>query len=82
MKTTKKAFIAVSMIGFAAMMFSCAGTKKTERTAQETVTAAQEETENEVAPETSAEENPAAEQNADASVQSEASQNEEVPVSE
>lgn len=51
MKTTKKAFIAVSMIGFAAMMFSCAGTKKTERTAQETVTAAQEETENEVAPE-------------------------------
>ena len=30
MKTTKKTFIAVSMIGFAAMMFSCAGTKKTE----------------------------------------------------
>lgn len=29
MKRTKKAFIAVSMIGFAAMMFSCAGAKTT-----------------------------------------------------
>lgn len=28
MKTAKKTFIAVSMIGFVAMMFSCAGTKK------------------------------------------------------
>jgi len=29
MKTTKKAFIAVSMIGFAAMMFSCTRAKTT-----------------------------------------------------
>lgn len=29
-KNAKKTFIAVSMIAFAAMMFSCAGTKKTE----------------------------------------------------
>lgn len=36
MKTTKKAFIAVSMIGFAAMMFSCAGTNKNAPAAQET----------------------------------------------
>lgn len=35
MKTTKKAFIAVSMIGFAAMMFSCAGTNKNAPAAQE-----------------------------------------------
>ena len=35
MKTTKKAFIAVSMIGFAAMMFSCAGTNKNVPAAQE-----------------------------------------------
>ena len=36
MKTTKKDFIAVSMIGFAAMMFSCAGTNKNAPAAQET----------------------------------------------
>lgn len=36
MKTTKKTFIAVSMIGFAAMMFSCAGTNKNVPAAQET----------------------------------------------
>lgn len=35
MKTTKKAFIAVSMIGFAAMMFSCAETNKNAPAAQE-----------------------------------------------
>lgn len=35
MKTTKKDFIAVSMIGFAAMMFSCAGTNKNAPAAQE-----------------------------------------------
>lgn len=29
-KNAKKTFIAVSMVAFAAMMFSCAGTKKTE----------------------------------------------------
>lgn len=38
MKTTKKTFIAVSMIGFAAMMFSCAGTKKTESVTDSNVT--------------------------------------------
>lgn len=42
MKTTKKAFIAVSMIGFAAMMFSCAGTKKDAPAAQETTHSVQE----------------------------------------
>lgn len=35
MKTTKKTFIAVSMVGFAAMMFSCAGTNKNAPAAQE-----------------------------------------------
>lgn len=37
MKTAKKAFIAVSMIAFAAMMFSCAGTNKNAPAAQESV---------------------------------------------
>ena len=36
MKTTKKDFIAVSMIGFATMMFSCAGTNKNAPAVQET----------------------------------------------
>lgn len=43
MKTTKKAFIAVSMIGFAAMMFSCAGTNKNAPAAQESTPAVQQE---------------------------------------
>ena len=43
MKTTKKTFIAVSMIGFAAMMFSCAGTKKDAPASEETTSAVQSE---------------------------------------
>lgn len=43
MKTTKKAFIAVSMIGFAVMMFSCAGTNKNAPAAQESTPAVQQE---------------------------------------
>ncbi|MDO5774621.1 MAG: hypothetical protein Q4P16_09965 [Spirochaetales bacterium] len=79
MKTTKKAFIAVSMIGFAAMMFSCAGTNKNAPSAQE----ATDRTVLEEAPaETPAEEN-LPEQNAlqeenPAAVQEEVPQNNDV----
>ncbi len=55
MKTTKKAFIAVSMIGFAAMMFSCAGTNKNAPAAQEATSAVQEQLDNAAQPEASAE---------------------------
>lgn len=61
MKTTKKDFIAVSMIGFAAMMFSCAGTKnKNAPAAQETAPVQHEldsAAQTEVPAETPAEEN-------------------------
>lgn len=60
MKTTKKAFIAVSMIGFAAMMFSCAGTNKNAPAAQETAPVQHEldsAAQTEVPAETPAEEN-------------------------
>lgn len=61
MKTTKKAFIAVSMIGFAAMMFSCAGTNKNAPAAQESTPAVQQELDStaqtEAPAETPAEEN-------------------------
>lgn len=43
MKTTTKTFIAVSMVGFAAMMFSCVGTKKEASSVQETTPAVQEQ---------------------------------------
>lgn len=56
MKTTKKAFIAVSMIGFAAMMFSCAGTNKNAPAAQETAPV-QHELDSAAQTETPAEEN-------------------------
>lgn len=46
MKTTKKTILAVSMAAFAAMMFSCAGTKKTDASALESAPAVQSETEN------------------------------------
>lgn len=55
MKTTKKAFIAVSMIGFAAMMFSCAGTNKNAPAAQEATSAVQEPLESATQPEASSE---------------------------
>lgn len=60
MKTTKKDFIAVSMIGFAAMMFSCAGTNKNAPAAQETAPVQHEldsAAQTEVPAETPAEEN-------------------------
>ncbi|WP_297648950.1 hypothetical protein [uncultured Treponema sp.] len=43
MKTTTKTFIAVSMVGFAAMMFSCVGTKKEASSVQEATPAVQEQ---------------------------------------
>ncbi len=88
MKTTKKAFIAVSMIGFAAMMFSCAGTNKSATVTQEATSAVQEQLDNaETQPETSSE-TPAEEnlseqnalQNENPSGQEEVPQNNDVSV--
>ena len=77
MKTTKKTFIAVSMIGFAAMMFSCAGTNKNAPAAQEATSAVQEQLDRVAQPgasaETPAEEN-LSEQNALQSENSSAAQ--------
>lgn len=88
MKTTKKAFIAVSMIAFAAMMFSCAGTNKNAPAAQETTPAVQEQLDNAAQPEapaeTPAEENLSGQDNLQnenpAAVQEEVPQNNDVSV--
>ena len=92
MKTTKKAFIAVSMIGFAAMMFSCAGTNKNAPAAQESTPAVQQELDSaaqtEAPAETPAEENlsgqDALQEENPAAVQEEVPQNNDVsaPVAE
>ena len=87
MKTTKKAFIAVSMIAFAAMMFSCAGTNKNAPAAQESTPAVQEQLDNATQPESPAE-TPAEEnlpeqnalQNENPSDQEEVPQNNDVSV--
>lgn len=46
MKTAKKTILAVSMATFAAMMFSCTGTKKAGASALESAPAVQSEIEN------------------------------------
>jgi len=87
MKTTKKALITVSMIGFAAMMFSCAGTNKNAPDAQEAMPAVQEQLDNAAQPEapteTPAEENLPEQnslQNENSSGQEEVPQNNDVSV--
>lgn len=91
MKTVKKTFIAVSMVAFAAMMFSCAGTNKNAPVAQESVQVQEQldngeaATSSEVAAESQAEENVseqnAAQNEASAAVQDENAQNTEVSAS-
>lgn len=85
MKTTKKAFIAVSMIAFAAIMFSCAGTKKNAPASEETSQVQQEldsAAQTEVPAETPAEENlsgqDALQEENPAAVQEEVPQNNDV----
>lgn len=90
-KNVKKTFIAVSMVAFAAMMFSCAGTNKNAPVAQESVQVqeqldnAEAATGSEAPAESQAEEN-SSEQNAaqnenPAAVQDENAQNSEVSAS-
>ena len=90
-KNVKKTFIAVSMVAFAAMMFSCAGTNKNAPAAQESVQVqdqldnAEAATDSEAATESQTEENVseqnAAQNEAPAAVQDEIAQNSEVSAS-
>lgn len=90
-KNAKKTFIAVSMVAFAAMMFSCAGTNKNAPVAQESVQVQEPLDNSEVAAgseatsENQAEENVseqnAAQNEAPAAAQDETAQNSDVSAS-
>ncbi len=87
-KNAKKTFIAVSMVAFAAMMFSCAGTNKNAPVAQESVQVQEQldnEAQSEAPAESQAEENVseqnAAQNEAPAAAQDETAQNSDVSAS-
>ena len=77
-KNVKKTFIAVSMVAFAAMMFSCAGTNKNAPAAKEAAQV-QEQLDNAEVPAAPAESQNAAQNENPAAVQEENSQSGEIP---